>query len=74
MTELVASSGFWFGVTIINTFFLFRAFIKNVLLSKRLESAIIKLTEKNEEIMSIESILGDKITSLMDELEKLKNP
>lgn len=73
MTDLVTNSGFWCGIALLNTLFLFRAFIRNILLSKQLESAIVKLTEKNKEIMTVESILGDKITSLMEELDKLKN-
>ena len=73
MSETMSSIDFWLGVTLLNTFFLFRTFIKNIILSKRLESTIVKLTDKNKEIMEIESILGNKITSLMEELKELKN-
>jgi len=66
-------AGFWFGITLINAFFLFLTFGRNILLSKKLESTIGELTEKEEELVNIESILGNKITSLMEELEELKN-
>ena len=73
MIELVANSGFWVGITAINTLFLFRTFIKNIILSRQLDSTIAELTERNQEIMNVESVLGNKITSLMEELKKLKN-
>jgi hypothetical protein len=73
MIELMDSFSFWLGITLINTFFLFRSFIKNVILSKRLESAIIRLSEKKKEVMKVESILNTKILSLVKELEELKN-
>jgi len=73
MIELMDSFSFWLGITLINTFFLFRTFIKNVILSKRLESAIIRLSEKKKEVMKVESILNTKILSLVKELEELKN-
>tara|TARA_Y100000034_G_scaffold71029_1_gene85647 strand:+ start:218 stop:442 length:225 start_codon:yes stop_codon:yes gene_type:complete len=73
MIELMDSFSFWLGITLINTFFLFRTFIKNVILSKRLESAIIRLSEKKKEVVKVESILNTKILSLVKELEELKN-
>jgi hypothetical protein len=73
MTELINNSGFWFGIALINTFFLFRTFIYNIVLKKKLEGAAVVLVAKNKEIMEIESLLGDKITSLMDQLEELRN-
>tara|TARA_Y100000310_G_scaffold322570_1_gene381751 strand:+ start:589 stop:813 length:225 start_codon:yes stop_codon:yes gene_type:complete len=73
MIELMDSFSFWLGITLINTFFLFRSFIKNVILSKRLESAIIRLSEKKKEVVKVESILNTKILSLVKELEELKN-
>jgi len=73
MIELMDSFSFWLGITLINTFFLFRSFIKNVILSKRLESAIIRLSKKKKEVMKVESILNTKILSLVKELEELKN-
>ena len=72
MGETMSFSGFWFCITLINTFFLFLTFGRNILLSKKLEFTIGELTEKKEELANIESTLGNKITSLMGELEKPK--
>ena len=69
----MSSVDFWCGIAIINTFFLCRSFIQNIILRKRLEGAASILVKKNQELMEIESILGNKITSLMEELKELKN-
>jgi len=60
------------GVLIINTAFLFREFIKGIILSRRLEDAEETLHTKILEVMNLEGNMGKQIDILRKENKYLK--
>ena len=69
---MMTSTAFLIGVLVINTVFLFREFIKGVLLSKRLEDAHDTLEVKILEVINLEQFMGKQITELREENKRLK--
>ena len=70
---MMTSTAFLIGVLAINTVFLFREFIKGILLSKRLEDAEETLHTKILEVMNLEGNMGKQIDILRTENKRLKN-
>jgi hypothetical protein len=68
MTETV----FFIGVVIINTTFLLREFVKNAILSKRLESAQEELEIKTIEVINLEQFMGKQIRELRETKKRLE--
>ena len=68
----MTSTALLIGIVIINTIFLFREFVKSVLLSRRLEEAEGTLHAKILEVVNLEQYMGKKIQELREENKKLK--
>jgi hypothetical protein len=68
----VNNTAFLIGFLIINTLFLFREFVKGIILSKRLEDAEETLRVKVLEVVNLEGNMGKKISILQKENKRLK--
>ena len=66
------NAAFLIGFLIINTIFLFREFVKGIVLSKRLEDAEEILRVKVLEVVNLEGSMGKKIEFLLKENKCLK--
>ena len=66
------NTAFLIGFLIINTIFLFREFVKGIILSKRLEDAEETLRVKVLEVINLEGNMGKKIEILLKENKCLK--